>query len=338
MMQSNKKILFSCFEDQQTQPLLESQYTKLANVKRADITLYKPTNCNSVLALYRFHKRLKHLKNTGNTYDIYSRGYISTFLLIMNGFTIKYFDPRGVLPHEYIARKPTIQGILFFIIFQFVEIINVLKSENILCVSNGMKEYFTKKYRLLKKDSDFNLFVPITLDAESKQEIKKTTNLSIAYVGSTEIWQKIPEVLDLMHRITELYPTAELHFISKDYSAAQEKYEAKFSKCHQINFQAMEQGEVRELLKEVHYGIILRDCRLLNRVSSPIKVSEYLSNHCHVIYSGCVGDYTGNLEKFSCGLTAQKFLEGHQTFEGSSDIPGLIKCLRNGSLEIFNYD
>lgn len=337
-MQSNKKILFCCFEDKETQPLLESQYTHLAKSKNADITLYKPANCNTFVALYRFNKRLKYLKNTGVSYNVYSRGYISTFLLLKNGFIVKYFDPRGVLPHEFIARKPFFIGILFYIIFQFIEFFNVMQSKNILCVSNGMKDYFSNKYRFIKNGSDFKLFVPMTLDTGNEKKIEKSKNLSVAYVGSTEVWQKIPDVLNLMYRITQRYPKAELHFISKDYLAVQENFEAQFSKCHQINFQAMEPSEVNYLLKEVHYGIIIRDCTLLNKVSSPIKVSEYLSNHCHVIYSGCVGDYTENLEKFSCGVSAQDFLHGRQTFESSHDIEGLIKHLRNGSVDIFNND
>jgi glycosyltransferase involved in cell wall biosynthesis len=152
-------------------------------------------------------------------------------------------------------------------------------------VSEPMKVYFSQKYCLDNtKSSVFPTIVDndlFRMDAGWRKEYRARLNIQdkyvYAYVGGVDRWQNVDRILLRFHEVSAIDDSLVLLLIVTDL-----KYVHSILERHGINNDrimvfSLPYSEVGKFLNAADAGIIVRDDILINRVSSPTKVNEYLA-------------------------------------------------------------
>ena len=119
---------------------------------------------------------------------------------------------------------------------------------------------------------------------------EKYTRNTFVYTGSMEKWQGVPHILEWYKRIEDTglqYAKLEI------YTAEQETAEKLVKEARITNYTigCCSNEELQIKLGQVKYGFILREDNVVNRVSTPTKISTYLSNGVIPIYSKCLDSF-----------------------------------------------
>ena len=157
----------------------------------------------------------------------------------------------------------------------------------LLFVSNAMQKHYENKYGLDFSDKSYVMPCCNTMmrpDLFGSQ--KRYVDPVFAYVGSLAAWQCFDETMFFFKQIEERIPGASLKVLTFQQSEAREKLS-----CSGINnwtLGCVPSEKVPDALSEVGYGFLLRRENVVNMVSTPTKLSSYLSCGVIPIFSSCV--------------------------------------------------
>lgn len=219
-----------------------------------------------------------------------SRGIDTIFLFVPNVF--KIFDMHGIVPEElkYDERKFAIRA-------SFIEFICARSTDCIITVTNAMLVHVRKKYRNL---NCYFVILPIYDESRShchadhKSLPMFPTELmnmpGIIYAGGYQPWQLLP----LMVRTIKKHESIARYLILvpdgfHNYSSAL----AQLNVSKSIIQGSVTPNQVKEYYKFFHYGFILRDDSIVNKVSCPTKLIEYLCfGIIPIMISDNIGDFS----------------------------------------------
>lgn len=157
-------------------------------------------------------------------------------------------------------------------------------ASNFVYVSEEMQNFYFEKYPFIK--NKINIIKPIypqnVLRMPDRKEVEilreelgiSSNDIVILYSGNMQKWQNIELSVEIMKR----YPNENYHylFLTKD----KEKMEHLISKsgCKNLHYivKSVSPAELNKYYMLAHYGFILRDKHILNRVAAPTKMVEYL--------------------------------------------------------------
>ena len=306
--------------DKPEQPIISSQVLPLLNaIKDYSITLamiesnknkkinYK--NLKFFKSIYSLSKYI--LMNAKNYKIIHFRSYVPfailwPFLIFSKSKII--FDVRGVMPEEVINQKKTLKSFLIFMYLKISEPILVHFSNFIVVVSRPFKEYLISKYgkrnqekikvisTFSNKKKDFNAI-------DFLEEIKKE-KIIISYCGSLTKWQKFDDVLNLYIELQNLFNTTHLLVLTPDISLAKKKLSQKLNK-KDFSVLFVKNQELIDYLSYSNLGLLLRDENLINNVSAPIKVKDYLNAEVPILASSKIGDTDYYFKKYNLGFSLE---------------------------------
>lgn len=163
------------------------------------------------------------------------------------------------------------------------------KAKMIFFVSSYMQEYYEK---LARTSFCHKVYVmPCFNEAFDEEIIKKKdyTRKTFAYVGSLDLWQCFQETAGLYAEIEKRIPNTFFKVLTFDTQKAEEIIRHYDIKNYSVARVPKEQ--VREQLKDVTYGFLIRHDIDVNRVATPTKLSSYLSAGVLPIYSPCLRDF-----------------------------------------------
>lgn len=170
-----------------------------------------------------------------------------------------------------------------------LELINAYalhKVSGIVYVSESMKAYYEKKYRLHTK----SIVVPCLSEfADSNSSVDRIPN-SFVYIGGLSIWQCFDEILKIYAKIR----TAEsiFHIITLDTETARKKVLDVIGDENNIEIYGIKDRRlIPETLNRFQYGFLIRKNDVVNLVAAPIKFLEYLSCGVNVIMTDAVPSY-----------------------------------------------
>jgi hypothetical protein len=143
-----------------------------------------------------------------------------------------------------------------------------------------MEKYFLKKYSIAS--SVRTLVMPIisqnslVADPEKAKLNLPMDNIVFVYSGNFQKWQRIEDVLSFIKA-----HDAENHsyiFMTKEKDVITEKIKHMFSKDQDKRFTILTvmPEALCHYYSIAHYGFLLRDDHILNRVANPTKMLEYL--------------------------------------------------------------
>ncbi|MFN3784293.1 MAG: glycosyltransferase [Spirosomataceae bacterium] len=272
------------------------------------------------------HYQFKHINHFSNmlmliyyTFKISKKGdilHVRSYPPMLAAITVKLlfgnkviFDPRGLWPEEmsYFKKK-------YIVTFTFkkLEIIFCYLADSIVLVSNNFLSLFQKRY---PKQSRKMIVVPtfsIPLIISSnvrkiKRDIFSNENVEIfVYSGSFEKWQKISEIVSYFCFLEENYPNSRFLFLSKSKKMFDDYLKNKL-KPENYTVISATYSDLGSILVQCDYGVIFRDKHIINQVSAPIKVKDYLTANLSVIATDNIGDSSELIKNNNLGFILEDF-------------------------------
>lgn len=230
--------------------------------------------------------------------------YLPHILLVNKLFLLKLFNVdlylwlQGVLPEEsFLRNKSSIK----LRVLSVLELLALKLVSGTVFVSNAMNSHLLNKYSI----SINNYVVLPCLSDLSLVPSEKKSKLSFVYVGGASEWQKIDHVIKVFNEIKKLNPAATLDFVSKDKDNIELLLSdlASNAVMDSVNIYAInDRGEMARSLSKYEFGFLFREDIVVNKVSSPIKLCEYISCGVKPIMSSCIGDYSVMIKKNKMGI------------------------------------
>jgi len=221
-------------------------------------------------------------KRTHNVYmhSIYNGIRILPFIYLFKNKNL-ILDFHGVVPEELKFRNMPIKSFIFNIaekiIFKYVK--------KVIFVTKAMQLYVTKKYgdKYTFNSFIYSIFPSNTFIEPEKSAVKKIKDelnitdedVVIIYSGNMQTWQNIDLMLQHIKKLTE----KRYKFILL--TGEKKNLEMKLKDMdldNKLNIfvKSVHPSELSAYYQIAHYGFILRDEHILNKVANPTKLVEYL--------------------------------------------------------------
>ena len=208
--------------------------------------------------------------------------------LIIRGFRNIIYWNQGTTPDEdYMRRKSTFRKL----VLQVCEYITFRRSAYLLFVSEYMRIYYAKKYKMSFADNSYIMPCFNTNLKEESFVSDKYKNNIFCYIGSLAKWQCFEETLDVYKAIEKhLEYNCELRVFTNQQDEAKRLLQEKGIKNSSVQY--VESSRLHEHLQECKYGFLIRENNPVNHVATPTKMSTYLSCGIIPIYSDCIKDFS----------------------------------------------
>lgn len=197
--------------------------------------------------------------------------------LLANCRSTLLFDAHGAVPEE-LAMNDNEEKVPQF---RKIEEIIVKRANLIVCVSHAMSAHFNALYG--GGDPLKSLILATTKGPSTKAgALQKTANMKgevplVLYAGGTQIWQCIPEMATL---IMSLKGQADYQILTPNIST----FVTALCDAGEDENEAMQRvktvpyDDIIAYTSQAHFGLLLRQSSTVNKVASPTKLFDYLSN------------------------------------------------------------
>lgn len=212
---------------------------------------------------------------------------LQTWVHTIGSNTKIIFWIQGVVAEEsYLKNKSKMR----FYILKMIEFFCLYLSDAYIFVSPYMKDVYSSKNIVRGKP---NLVIPCVSDLDYKHVGKKP--LSFCYLGGMSEWQNFPTIVKMMSEINDKYPQSSFKIATNETilassvidNCASDNLKNKIKLCSLFS-----KKDIEEFLSECEFGFLIRDDIIVNQVSSPIKMAEYLSCGVNVITTKAIRSYS----------------------------------------------
>ena len=163
-------------------------------------------------------------------------------------------------------------------------------ASTVITVSEAMQSHLQKKHSF--SPTTHWLTVPIidsSLAQARRAKEKHEPYPKILYAGGLQAWQNIPLAIKLLK--TQQIPATFLLSCPDELSVLLEAQQATHLLENQLSVASVPKVEVFTHCQKHHYGLLLRDDHVLNRVACPTKLLEYLAyGLVPIVKSQYIGD------------------------------------------------
>lgn len=220
------------------------------------------------------------------------------------GFTSAFFLPRKKLnkyiwcingiPEESLLHKNTVLK-RKAIEFKWGLVGRAYSPDLVITVSNRMNTYVSSKIPGVKTIS-----IPLCVDLDRFRIREDVERKFFTYTGSGAPWQNLKQLSEIWGKLNQLDSSIRFRVISRDSRA-----KVLGNKLPEQVIEFVGTSDLDELagyLEQAEVGFLIRTDSLVNRVSFPTKLSEYLASGAWVVSSAIdwdVGDY---ISKYDIGL------------------------------------
>ena len=320
------RIIYITTESYVNSPIIKSQVAVLIenlSVKGYDFHLitFEPITKNLIINKQYTHHQLRYVSHFFNMiYLIYyvlilaNKGdiiHVRSYPPMFAGIFAKLikknkliFDPRGLWPEEYDYKK---NRSIISLLFKKFEFYFCRYSDKIVLVSNPFLKLFELRYS--KFSSKMEVIPTFSIASESSNEVinlrkshfRDEDILLIVYSGSLAEYQLIDDVLRYFKIISKSIKNSRFLFLSKSKIAFEVYLKSKLDPNRYVVIDS-DYVDIINYLSQCDYGIIFRDQDLLNKVSSPIKVKDYLMSGLKIIATENIGDTSKLINENNCGF------------------------------------
>jgi glycosyltransferase involved in cell wall biosynthesis len=255
---------------------------------------------------YNFFKHFFHinkrLKESQFVYVHTLYNYIKIWIQVLVFFPKKQIalDLHGVVPEELSFQKNK----MLSVVYSFIELMAFVRVNCFIHVTHSMKQFYNAKYKKIYKKRSINdvvygvlpQLVHNNIDTEKVNQLRKKYNIDddsivFIYSGGTQKWQNIPLMLSSIKKLISTNNNYKFILLSNENDTLTKELEKLDITKNVIVDRALstELGAYYEL---AHYGFVLRDDHIVNRVSNPTKLSEYLAfGITPIVKCKDIGDY-----------------------------------------------
>lgn len=247
-------------------------------------------------AFFHFFLIWSVLKESGLVY-IHSIAKVPSILvqmLLLKSRVSFALDLHGVMVDELELEGKKIKARLFTKIERLCFKITSLN----IYVSNAMQRHFREKYPESKAKEV--IFAPASNQSsvfsfQSSEELKaelgyKDDDIIVLYSGNLQGWQNIDLMLRVMEELTD--PNIKFLILSGQKKQFENKVRRTGIPADRIKVLSVSPDDLGKYYELAHYGFILRDDILVNRVANPTKLAEYLQyGIIPIVKLAEIGDY-----------------------------------------------
>lgn len=256
--------------------------------------IVKKDNLTVIYLNYFLHqKQIRDIIKQGSA--VYMHSVYNSFRVLLHaGLMSKkcsVLDAHGVVPEECSFQGMWLRSMLY----DTVEKRIFKKLSYVITVSEEMISHFKDKYS--DKNSIEYILKPIysTNVIEKKASLPEELNskdINIVYSGNLQAWQNI----ELMVQTIKKMDNPRYHFIIlTQYPAKMQQMFGNLMQSRHITVRSVYPEELSNYYEFCEYGFILRDETLLNIVSAPTKMIEYLIfGLTPLVLSPKIGDWYNN--------------------------------------------
>lgn len=155
-------------------------------------------------------------------------------------------------------------------------------STKFVVVTKAMADYFEKKYSYQNNEYEW-ITLPIFNSFSGGQCHKKNAKpLHIIYAGGAQPWQNVNLMLEATRKLGDKYKFTYLTHDTQMFQGIKDLATVK----------SVDHNEISEYYQKSHFGLMLRDNSVINRVACPTKLIEYLENDIiPIIKDPNIGDF-----------------------------------------------
>ena len=221
------------------------------------------------------------------------RDFLKSYLKYKTENTIYWFQ--GIQPEEYLMlNNYTAKAKIVKKALDKLESWVLKKAKYAFFVSDRMKQHFETKHNHKTENS---IIIPCFNKHINKEMFFNTKKeASFVYAGSLFAWQCFDKTILLFKEIQKQLPEASLTILTNEIDKAKEDIEALEISNYEVKFVPLQQLD--DELSKYKYGFIIRDNILINNVSTPTKMSSYLSVGLIPIYTDVIEDFNINLKNY----------------------------------------
>jgi hypothetical protein len=197
----------------------------------------------------------------------------------------KIIDVHGVVPEEFQYQGDSVNARFY----EQVERVALENANYIIVVSEAMRNHLEGKYHGNIQGRFITL--PIIQRVPVVQFVKPYINSKpvIIYSGGVQKWQQVPRMIDAMSRTASYY---EYRFYCPAPKEVLSMLPETLRIIPSVVIGSKSPEEIILACRECHYGFILREDILVNRVACPTKLMEYLATGViPVVDSENIGDF-----------------------------------------------
>lgn len=248
--------------------------------------------CNTFRHFFTIKKML-------STADIlYFHSVLNVLPLLLFFFFIKkhtwvVLDAHGVVPEEARYNGYTLKGLLY----QLAERIIFGRANRVVTVSDAMAAHFSMKHPKWNRDYLKYPIIPSHIGAAdvihepqvSTQHVGEKTH--VLYSGNLQTWQNIDLMINLIrrHRSDRVKYTI---MTGEPIEMVKRLADAGIRPDGNLEVLTVQPDDLARYYRAAHYGFILRDEMLINRVACPTKLVEYLHyGIIPIVKSSEMGDF-----------------------------------------------
>ncbi|MDM1245256.1 MULTISPECIES: hypothetical protein [Acinetobacter] len=228
---------------------------------------------------------------------------LTWFYLIGSKTKIIFWVQGAIAEESYLKHNSKLK----FYILKFLEKICLNLSDAYIYVSPYMMEFYSKDKAVLNKPA---LVFPCISDLQYNK-IKKEPN-SFCYLGGMSAWQNFPKIIEMMSIISQKIPNSVFKVATHEIDICNEvieKYASNALKEKLTIVSLSTKSEIENFLSNCEFGFLIRDDIVVNHVSSPIKLAEYLSCGVNVITTSSIRSYSPLLKDAGIILNSKQDLD-----------------------------
>lgn len=232
-----------------------------------------------------------------------------------------YYWVQGSVPEESFLRN---KSKLKYYILSLIEFLALSVADKKIFVSDEMQKHLELKYR---KKYAHSIIVPCVSEFQYDGSTKEKD--SFVYIGGISAWQRVDLMLEIFNDIKKTKPQAKLYIATLEKEKASSLIQQYLNEKHHKDVQLLsitDRKEIPKFLSTKEYGFLIRDNIIVNRVSSPIKLAEYLSCGVNVILSSAVKSYAPQIQEEKAGIELE---EDHRlSFKLEAFTPNSVNAIK----------
>lgn len=202
---------------------------------------------------------------------------------------------RGAIPDESFSRhKSKFRWIALYLI----EFSALLVSSKVIAVSNNHRKLICKRYGNFINKKIFVLPNLVWRDRIIKNSNQKVEQITFCYIGGISIWQNIDLVIYSIKYLVKKFLSAkykckiQIRTSSKNHSCFLNEFKElvnNYPSYITLDIKEVRPEKVSKSIDVGAFGFIFRDDSIVNKISSPFKIRDYLTAGVKIITSGSIG-------------------------------------------------
>ena len=210
------------------------------------------------------------------------------------------FDYHGVVPEESVYDNLCKIGDKNYNYLKLIEKKALNESHSIICVSNRFKRYLIDSFGIDQNRisvvpccvNDIPQNINMAIREKIRRELSINSKKVIIYAGSIVKYQCVNEMIRIFSKLRQYDNDFFFLFLSayNNYGSIKQLFNNVGVSDEYYKLLSVKQSEVYDYLCAADFGMLIRDNDLLNKVSCPTKMAEYLMAGLPIIATSSVGD------------------------------------------------